>query len=45
MGRDDLDVETKVAYDTQYCRALGLPADLSILLKTFGAVVSARGNK
>jgi lipopolysaccharide/colanic/teichoic acid biosynthesis glycosyltransferase len=45
MGRDDLDVKTKVAYDTQYCRALGLPADLSILLKTFGAVVSARGNK
>lgn len=45
MGRDDLDVETKVGYDTEYCRDLGLLADLSILLKTFGAVVSARGNK
>ena len=45
MGRDDLDVETKVAHDADYCRNLGLLADCAILLKTFGAVVSARGNK
>lgn len=45
MGRDDLDVETKVNYDAQYCRNLGLLFDLSILFRTFGAVLSGRGNK
>lgn len=45
MGRDDLDVETKVNYDAQYCRNLSLLFDLSILFRTFGAVLSGRGNK
>jgi lipopolysaccharide/colanic/teichoic acid biosynthesis glycosyltransferase len=45
MGRDDLDVETKVNYDAQYCRELSFILDLSILFRTFGAVLSGRGNK
>ena len=45
MGRDDLDVPTKVGYDTEYSHKLSLALDLKILLQTFQAVVSARGNK
>lgn len=45
MGRDDLDVETKVNYDAQYCRKLSFILDLSILFRTFGAALSGRGNK
>jgi lipopolysaccharide/colanic/teichoic acid biosynthesis glycosyltransferase len=45
MGRDDLDTQTKVGYDAEYCQRLSLVSDLSILLRTFGAVLSARGNK
>ncbi|MGC8862630.1 MAG: sugar transferase [Armatimonadota bacterium] len=45
MGRDDLEVHTKVSYDTEYCRRLSLALDLKILLLTFVAVFSARGNK
>jgi len=45
MGRDDLDVETKVNYDAKYCRELSFISDLSILFRTFGAVLSGRGNK
>lgn len=44
-GRDDLDVETKVNYDAEYCRNIGLLFDVRIVLETIGAVVSARGNK
>lgn len=45
MGRDDLETGPKVAYDSQYCNNISLWMDLSILFKTFNAVVSARGNK
>lgn len=45
MGRDDLDTEMKVNYDAEYCRCLSLKLDAQILLRTFGAVFSGRGNK
>jgi len=45
MGRDDLDTPTKVGYDAEYCRRLSFGFDLLILLRTLGAVLSARGNK
>ncbi len=45
QGRDELDVETKVAYDTEYCRRMSLAFDLRIVLLTLLAVLSARGNK
>lgn len=45
MGRDDLDVDTKVNYDSEYCRKLSLPFDLKVFFLTFGAVLSARGNR
>jgi len=45
MGRDDLEVPTKVGYDTEYCRRLSLALDLKILLLTFAAIISGRGNK
>ena len=44
-GRDDLDTETKTNYDADYCRRLSLKLDAQILLRTFGAVFSGRGNK
>ena len=45
MGRDDLDSETKVRYDAEYCRELSLTTDLRIIALTAAAVLSARGNK
>lgn len=45
IGRDDLDNETKVGYDAEYCHGLNLLMDIKILFKTFAAVASARGNK
>jgi lipopolysaccharide/colanic/teichoic acid biosynthesis glycosyltransferase len=45
MGRDDLDVNTKVNYDSEYCRKLSLQFDLKVFFLTFGAVISARGNR
>jgi len=45
MGRDDLDNETKVKYDADYCREMSLGFDLKILTLTFNAVKSSRGNK
>jgi len=45
MGRDDLDTTTKVAYDAEYCDRMAFGFDCFILLKTFSAVLSARGNK
>jgi len=44
-GRDDLETPIKVAFDARYCRELSVWLDLWILLRTVGAVVSARGNK
>src|SRR5437762_2423408 len=45
MGRDDLDTPAKVAYDARYSRELSFLLDLKILLRTFGAIFSGRGNK
>jgi O-antigen biosynthesis protein WbqP len=45
MGRDELDVQTKVNYDADYCRRMSLWLDLCIFAKTFTAVFTARGNK
>jgi lipopolysaccharide/colanic/teichoic acid biosynthesis glycosyltransferase len=45
IGRDDLDNETKVNYDTQYYRKMSFLSDVKILFLTFGAILSARGNK
>lgn len=45
MGRDDLDVETKVGYDAEYCRRMSLLFDLRIAFWTLLALVSARGMK
>ena len=45
MGRDELDVETKVNYDAEYCRRMSPGFDLWIVGQTFAAVKSARGNK
>lgn len=45
MGRDDLDDETKVRYDSDYCRNMSLLFDAKLLVLTFSAILSARGNK
>lgn len=45
MGRDDLDTDTKVGYDYDYCTRLSLRQDIVILWLTFLAVTTARGNK
>jgi len=45
MGRDELDVETKVGYDAAYCRQLSFQTDLNIFLRTFAAVKTGQGNK
>lgn len=45
MGRDDLDTETKVGYDSDYCRRMHLGFDIKIVLMTVSAVISRRGNK
>ncbi len=45
MGRDELDVATKVGYDLDYCRHMSLGNDVKIFFQTFAAVFSARGNK
>ncbi len=44
-GRDDLDPQTKVGYDLEYCRNMSFWLDLRVMLETVAAVVSARGNK
>ena len=44
-GRDDLDTQTKVECDAQYCRTMSLIIDAGILFHTIGAVLTARGNK
>jgi len=45
MGRDELDVDSKVGYDAEYCRNLSLALDLKVFCLTFVAVLSAKGNK
>lgn len=45
MGRDDLDDETKVQYDSTYCRNMSLLFDVKILALTLNTIISARGNK
>lgn len=45
MGRDDLDVETKVGYDAEYCRKMSLKFDIKVMILTIGTVLSSRGNK
>lgn len=44
-GRDDLDTETKVKYDAEYCRKMSLWFDVWIVIMTFLAIFSSRGNK
>jgi lipopolysaccharide/colanic/teichoic acid biosynthesis glycosyltransferase len=44
-GRDDLTDEEKVAHDAHYRRHLSLTLDLQILVKTFTAVFTGRGNR
>lgn len=44
-GRDDLDTQTKVECDAQYCRTMSLVIDAGIMFYTVGAVLTARGNK
>lgn len=44
-GRDDLDVQSKVNYDLDYCRKMSLFFDARIVIETIGAVLTARGNK
>lgn len=44
-GRDDLPLETKLAYDLEYVRDPGLLRDLRILLATPGLLISGRGIK
>ena len=44
-GRDDLDTQTKVGYDSAYCRSMSWKADAGILWATIEAVVTGRGNK
>jgi O-antigen biosynthesis protein WbqP len=45
MGRDDLEVETKVGYDAAYCLQVGLREDARLLAMTLGVVSSGRGSK
>ncbi|MBM3260184.1 MAG: sugar transferase [Candidatus Sericytochromatia bacterium] len=44
-GRDDLPLETKLAYDMDYVRDPGLLRDVRILLATPGLLLSGRGIK
>ncbi len=45
MGRDDLDDETKVNYDAEYVQKMSFLFDVKLIIKTFGAVITGRGNK
>ncbi len=45
MGRDDLDTETKVRYDAEYCDQISFAVDMKLLVMTFTAIFTARGNK
>ena len=44
-GREDLSLKEKVALDEQYVRTMSPALDLGIALRTFGAVLSGRGNR
>ena len=43
LGRKDLPMHANLQYDFYYIRNRGVALDLSILLRTFGAVLSRRG--
>ena len=43
-GRENLSLDEKVAFDAEYVRSMSPLLDLSILLRTFGAVLRARGS-
>ena len=43
-GRNDLDVDTRVALDLQYVDEMRLSLDLRILFRTIGVVLLPRGN-
>lgn len=45
MGRDDLDNQSKVQYDAEYCNKMSVWFDIKILGMTVAAVLFARGNK
>ena len=45
MGRDDLDTDTKVNYDADYCRRMSLWFDARLIIMTFAAIISSHGNK
>lgn len=42
-GRDDIDAEEKVGYDTKYVRECSLKMDLYCLVKTVTTVISGKG--
>jgi lipopolysaccharide/colanic/teichoic acid biosynthesis glycosyltransferase len=44
-GRDEIPVEVKVGHDAEYLARVSLAVDLQIVLMTFSAVLTARGNK
>lgn len=44
-GRDDLPIDDKLRYEVEYVDKLSLILDVKILLKTFPAIVNARGNR
>ena len=43
MGRDELPIETKAAYDGEYAQKLGLLLDMKILFLTVFCVITRRG--
>jgi lipopolysaccharide/colanic/teichoic acid biosynthesis glycosyltransferase len=45
MGRDDLDTNTKVNYDAEYCRTMHFWLDVKIVGMTISAIILSRGNK
>ena len=44
-GRDDLPIDKKLAFEVRYVDNFSLSQDLHILLKTFPALFSGRGNR
>ncbi len=45
MGRYDLDTETNVNYDAEYCRKMNFWFDAKIVFMTLMAIFTAKGNK
>jgi len=44
-GRNELSWEARIKLDVEYIEQWSLFLDLSVLLKTFGAVLSAKGSR